>query len=117
MKTVAIITLVVALGALPVPTAAEDSDVPFVPTPEGGIGQGVDLLSQGARLLLRGLLEEVEPTMREFDRALSDLNWQGLGVEDLGEYRAPEVLPNGDIILRRKTPLKPAPPPAKEIDL
>jgi hypothetical protein len=41
--------------------------------------------------------------MAEMDPAIEDL--QGF-VEDLNAYHPPEVLPNGDIIIRRKTPLE-----------
>ena len=33
----------------------------------------------------------------------------GVTIEDLGQYHPPQVLPNGDIILRRKTPLENGP--------
>lgn len=71
---------------------------------QGEIGEGFDLLGQGAQSLLRGLMEQVEPTMKDLAQQLRDLNWQGLGIEDLDNYEAPEVLDNGDIILRRKQP-------------
>ena len=56
----------------------------------------MDLLSQGSRLLLRGLIGELEPALRELEGALNDLN----------AYYPPEILPNGDIIIRRKVPLQ-----------
>lgn len=65
--------------------------------PGSDMAEGLDLLSEGTRLLLRGLVDEMEPALREL---------QGL-VDDLGAYHPPEMLPNGDIILRRKTPLEP----------
>ncbi|WP_226779441.1 AAA+ family ATPase [Oceaniglobus trochenteri] len=88
------------------------------PAPEGDVGEGVDLLDRGARLLFRGLLDEVEPAMRDLARELQNLNWQGLNIEDLDDYHPPEVLPNGDIILRRKTPEPDLPlPDGSEIEL
>ncbi len=105
--------LVIALTALLMsgPALAE-TDVP-----KGDIREGVDLLGEGARKMFRGLLDEVEPSVRDMARALQDLNWQGLKIEDLDDYHPPEVLENGDIILRRKTP-EPLPLPAPpEIDL
>ena len=56
--------------------------------------QGRDLMAEALRLFMQGFMAEMEP-------ALEDL--QGF-VEDLNAYHAPEVLPNGDILIRRKTP-------------
>ncbi len=63
----------------------------------GDIAEGADLLAEGAGRLLRGLLGAAEPGMRDLSRALED--W---GLDDFGAYDPPEVLPNGDIILRRR---------------
>lgn len=42
-------------------------------------------------------------------------------LEDLGGYALPEVLPNGDILIRRKpqptAPERPQPPPPGEVEL
>ena len=62
--------------------------------------EGMDLLSEGTKLLLRGLLGEIEPALRELEEALTDLH----------AYHPPEVLPNGDIIIRRKVPKRVTPP-------
>lgn len=77
------------------------------------------LIEDGARLLFEGLrrelgpaleglrdrAEEMEPALRDFAEqmgpALRDLMSK---IGDLSAYHPPEVLPNGDIILRRKTP-------------
>lgn len=67
---------------------------------------GFDLLAEGTQLLLRGLLEEMEPALDGMRGALSNLD----------AYHAPEVLPNGDIIIRRKVPLE-VEPPQGEIDI
>jgi hypothetical protein len=61
--------------------------------------EGFSLLEEGTKLLLRGLLSEMEPALRELQGALRELD----------AYHPPEVLPNGDIIIRRKVPLEPAP--------
>jgi len=63
--------------------------------------EGVDLLSEGTRLLLRGLASDLAPMMQQL---------RGM-VDDVTAYHPPEVLPNGDIIIRRKVPL--SPPPAE----
>ena len=71
--------------------------------------EGMDLLSEGTRLLLEGLMQEFEPALRELEGVIDDLN----------AYYPPEVLPNGDIIIRRKVPLDPQAddPEDGEIDL
>ncbi|SFP17267.1 hypothetical protein SAMN04488047_103117 [Tranquillimonas alkanivorans] len=98
-------TLLITLAlAAPLPLAAQEA-------PRQDMEEGVDLLSEGARTLLRGLLDEVEPHMREMAEALEGWDLEGLSVDDLTNYHAPEVLPNGDIIIRRKTPLAPDEPP------
>ena len=59
--------------------------------------QGRDLMAEALRLFMRGLLEEMEPAVDGLEGLL----------DDLSAYHAPEVLPNGDIIIRRKRPLEP----------
>ena len=61
---------------------------------EGEVEDGADLLSRAAEMLLRGLLGEVEPAFRELRDRIGDLD----------AYHPPEILPNGDIIIRRKQP-------------
>ncbi|MEL6169162.1 MAG: hypothetical protein AAFR35_10755 [Pseudomonadota bacterium] len=60
----------------------------------GSMDQGADLVQEGLRLLLEGFVAEMEPAFRELEGLLSNLD----------AYHAPEVLPNGDIIIRRKRP-------------
>lgn len=69
--------------------------------------QGRDLMAEALRLFMKGLMDEMEP-------ALDDLS--GL-LDNFDAYYPPEVLPNGDIIIRRKTPLEPDPDDGGEIDL
>ncbi|MEM6387408.1 MAG: hypothetical protein AAF718_14355 [Pseudomonadota bacterium] len=68
-----------ALTAMPV-TAEED--------------RGRDLMAEALRLFMQGFMAEMEP-------AIEDL--QGF-VDNINAYHPPEILPNGDIIIRRKTP-------------
>ena len=77
---------------------------------DGDMQRGFDLLGEGAELLFRGLRGEAEPTLRDMVDAMRDLNWNGLTFRDVDDYHPPEVLPNGDIIIRRKTPLDPVDP-------
>lgn len=93
---------------------------------------GFSLMEEGAKLFFRGIMEEMEPALddlqglaegmqpalREFVRemgpALADILRK---VDDLNAYLPPEILPNGDIIIRRKTPLEQAEEPQGEIEL
>ena len=58
--------------------------------------RGRDLMADALRLFMKGLLAEMEPSIEGFEGLLSDLN----------AYHPPEVLPNGDIIIRRRKPLE-----------
>ncbi len=80
------------------------------------------LMERGAELFLEGLRQEMEPTledlwgladqfgpalqsfMQEMGPALAELAAQ---VRDWSAYEAPEMLPNGDIIIRKKSEEKP----------
>lgn len=99
MKHIIAAIFFAATAALPV--SAQENDTPQA--------EGFNLIEQGAKLLLRGLMDEIEPAMDEMGAAITLLGKdmgpvvaQLLGqIDDLRNYRAPEVLPNGDIILRR----------------
>lgn len=94
---------------------------------------GPSLMERGAQMLMEGLLQEIEPTIddlqgmaEEFGPALRDFASQ-MGpalrslldeVEDWSVYHPPEILDNGDIIIRRKQPEEPVPPaPEGSIDI
>ncbi|CTQ49906.1 hypothetical protein [Jannaschia donghaensis] len=103
MKIIAT-ALIVATAALPVAAQEEDS-----------------LMKRGLRLFMEGLMEEMEPTLRDFGELaenaapfLQEMQ-RSLGevVEDFDAYHAPEILPNGDIVIRRKTPLTDPLPPTE----
>ena len=92
--------------------------------------EGFSLMEEGAKLLLRGLMAEMEPSLDEMGKVLEDAApmLEGLGPQlaellavmgDLRNYQAPEVLENGDILIRRKpAPLvAPKPGPNGEIEL
>lgn len=83
-------------------------------TQDGQAQDGMSLMQEGMRLLFEGLMDEMEPTLedlrdlaQEMEPALQDLRDM---IGDMGQYHAPEVLPNGDILIRRKTPLTPDQP-------
>jgi len=100
--------LLAAILAAAVPAGAQDT---APPEGRGDLAEGADLLEQGARLLLRGLMQELGPALREMESGLREL--EAL-IGDLSLYHAPEVLPNGDILIRRKAPLPVVPDPGAD---
>lgn len=86
-----IVPATLAALALAVTAAAEE------PAPEGTLRDGFSLIEEGTRLMLRGLMDDLEPALREMQDRIGDLS----------SYHPPEVLPNGDILIRRRTPLLP----------
>ena len=114
-----------ALCLVALPVFAED--VPPVPK-----GEGFSLMEEGAKLVLRGLMTEMEPALNDMQDALKEVQpaLRDLGpkfaqliamIDDFKNYAAPEMLPNGDIIIRRTAPLMPKrdflPGPNGEIEL
>ena len=95
---------------------------------------GSSLMERGAKLFLEGILKEVEPAVKdlqammdEMEPALKDFV-ERMGpalenlledVEDFSAYHPPEILPNGDIILRKKALKEQAEPlnPDEQVDL
>lgn len=103
--------LILCLMLTATPLLAQESDVE----------KGSDLLEEGAKLLLRGLLSEVEPELDDMAKALDEAapkiqELMGL-IGDIRNYHAPEVLPNGDILIRKKTPAEIAGEEKGEIEL
>ncbi len=93
---------------------------------------GPSLMEQGMQLMLKGLMTEMAPAFDEMDKALKEAQplLKDLGPQfaelltlmgDLRNYESPVVLPNGDILIRRKPqvpiPLEPQPGPNGEVDL
>jgi hypothetical protein len=86
------------LALVAAPLAAQEGPSPdSAPAPENQVEQGFGLLQEGTRLMLRGLLDQMQPALRDLGAAIDDLN----------AYEMPEVLPNGDILIRRKHPETP----------
>lgn len=88
------IALIVALGFAP---AAHAQDA--APAEEGS--EGWNMLREGSKLLMQELFDELEPTLKDLEGFVDDLN----------AYEPPVILPNGDILIRRK-PDMPAEPHA-----
>jgi hypothetical protein len=63
--------------------------------------------------MLRDFMTEAEPQLREFERGLTriepELNQFLDRMRDMTRYHPPEVLPNGDILIRRRQPEHDAP--------
>lgn len=83
-----------AAVCLTVPVAAQDAQ------------DGTSLMERGAQQFLEGLLREMEPALDgmkafvdEMGPAMVELLDQ---IEDWSVYEPPEILENGDIIIRRK---------------
>ncbi len=87
------------LLATPVPAAAQNGD---------GTGDGFAELMGRMEDILRGFLSDMEPQMRQLEKDLSQLEPELRGfleqMRDMVQYHPPEVLPNGDILIRRRDP-------------
>lgn len=94
------LTLILAL--LAAPASAQDAE------PDS-------LMERGLRLFMDGLMEEMEPALRDLEGIarnaaplLEELQKElGDTLSELDAYHPPEFLPNGDILIRRKEPLDP----------
>ncbi|WBL34246.1 AAA+ family ATPase [Sinirhodobacter sp. HNIBRBA609] len=116
MKQLLAPLLVVAMLASP--AAAQETGESAA---AGDLDEGLSLLEEGARLIFRGIMEEVGPSLDEMQQGFDEAS-KKLGpalsqlmalVDDAKNYEAPERLPNGDVIFRRK-PGAPLPPPMME---
>ena len=75
-----------------------------------GLGQLLELFRDEAEGVLRNLMDEADESRKELERRLRDMEPRLRALtEDLArefgglwQYHPPEVLPNGDIILRRR---------------
>lgn len=122
-----VIAFTLAVGLTVAPAFAQQEN-------DAEVQEGFSLMEEGARMLMRGLMTEMEPAISElrdafeemgpalgefvqaFGPALTDLLSQ---VDDFSNYEAPEFLPNGDIIIRRKpaAPIWEPDPDTGEIEL
>ncbi|MCY1127356.1 hypothetical protein OU426_10875 [Frigidibacter sp. RF13] len=99
------VSLLLSLSAAPL---AAETTAPADPSAE----EGMSLIDEGIKIILRALLDDVQPKMEELQKGLDEaLAEMGpalkdllLKIDDFRNYHPPEVLPNGDIIIRRKTP-------------
>ncbi len=99
------------MAALAAPAAAQQDEGEAPSLMERGVEMFMEGLRQemGPALEdLRGMAEDVGPALGEFMREMGPALADVLGrIDDLSNYHMPEMLPNGDIVIRRKTPLEP----------
>lgn len=114
--------LTLLLSASPLAAQVLEQDAPAPEPPEDS--DSFRMMEEGAQTFFRGLMGEMEPALRglqdmteqmrpalrdfvaEMGPALRDLATE---VEDWSVYHAPEILPNGDIIIRRREEAEPGP--------
>lgn len=107
MKRIALAAAVSLFVAAP--ALAQDED--------GEVREGFNLMEEGSRLILRGLMEELGPALDEMEGLSGEMRdsvealVSEMGpairqlirlVDEARYYEPPEVLSNGDIIIRRK---------------
>jgi len=80
--------LIALVASTPFAAVAQEGD------PESEIDRGMSLLERGTELIIEGLLAEIGP---EIEALLGT-------IDELRGYHPPEMLPNGDIIIRRRQP-------------
>lgn len=118
---------VMAQGAMPAPVPRSDEGA------DGDVGEGFSLLEEGSKLILRGLIQEMQPHLDEMEEAMKGiepalrelepglramlpmLRDLALMIDDLQNYDPPVKLPNGDILLRRRAPTETGPVPGQPV--
>ncbi len=86
---------------------------------EAGEDDGITLMERGAQMFFEGIMREMEPALEDLQGLADDLQptlrkfVDEMGpafadvlskIDDFSNYHPPEILPNGDIIIRRKSP-------------
>lgn len=110
MKAAIALCLCLAAG----PVLAEDAPLPKAED------DGFSLMEEGMKLVMRGMMTEMQPALDEMGQALDEMepHLKELGpklrqlialIDDIKNYDAPVMLPNGDILIRRNAPLLPKP--------
>ena len=84
--------LICAITFSPLSATAQEAETPF------GLGD-LAPLAENFKELFEGFADDMLPLMEQLSDKMSDLN----------AYQAPEVLPNGDILIRRKPKLEAEP--------
>ncbi len=89
MKHVLSVTIA-SLCLAAAPAVAQDNAPSTAPSEEPS--EGWQMLREGSRLLMEQFFQDMEPALEELEGF----------VDDLSLYEAPVILPNGDILIRRK---------------
>ena len=76
--------------------------------------EGPGLVERGVEMMMRQLLRDMAPAMEDLRGTVEML--EGV-IGEIENYEAPEMLPSGDIIIRRKCEMAPDIPPDGEIEL
>ena len=110
--------LALGLGFGLVPGAQAQDRTP----PPSQMQDGLNLLGEGARQLLDGLIGQISPGIDTLGNSLSQVRPMIddllTRIGDIRNYEMPVTLPNGDILIRRKPDAppyhspEPAPPPS-----
>lgn len=111
-----IAALVLALSLVPAPLLAQET-TPAPPEAEAEAeAEGPSLMERGLALFFEGFQQEIEPALNGMAGALTDMKpaFDELMamMDDITNYSMPEMLENGDIIMRRKPEAPPVEPPA-----
>jgi hypothetical protein len=116
MKQLAPLALSIAVLAAPLRAEEPPQDAP---------AEGRSLMEQGMELFFEGLRDEMSPALRDLRDLAGEYGpqmrsfFQQMGpalgdlmskVDDWSRYELPEVLPNGDVIIRRKADAPPYEP-------
>ncbi len=112
---------VALIAALATPVSAEQDG--GQDGARGLMERGVDLFLEGltkemapALNDLRGMAEQFGPSMQSFLEEMGPAFAEILSeIKDWSRYEPPELLPNGDIIIRRKPDPKDEPPEGEEL--
>ena len=89
-----LVALVIAAAVAASPVRAEPAEEPEKP------------LSERLEEAIRGLVESVEPTLEQLRDTFAVFE----RIDSLENYEEPEILPNGDVIMRRKDDAPPFEP-------
>lgn len=102
MKHTALPVIVLLAISAPVVAQTDAQTDALPPASESAEPSFMDFLDR----MLRGFMTEVEPQMRDLERGLEALEPELQGfldrMRDMTRYHPPEVLPNGDILIRRR---------------
>lgn len=119
-----IVPALVSLSVLTTPASAEEKEG------SNDNNNGSSLMERGAELFWEGLRKEMAPSLEELEELMATIGpsmqnfLSEMGpalaeivdkVEDWSVYEVPEILPNGDIIIRKKQP-EPEDPKSSDLD-